>query len=98
MLQLTAVKFTLSAVNKVTMETCNLASVISNFPELQALGKIQSAIQFSSKWTLQFINGISNDIQKLLKYFNGTTIFVLITKLFLSLIFAIFSLQDLLCI
>ena len=98
MLQLTAVKCTLSAVNKVTMETCNLASVISNFPELQALGKIQSAIQFSSKWTLQFINGISNDIQKLLKYFNGTTIFVLITKLFLSLIFAIFSLQDLLCI
>ena len=98
MLQLTAVKFTLSAVNKVTMGTCNLASAISNFPELPALGKIQSSIQFSSKWTLQFINGISNDIQKLLKYFNGTTIFVLFTKLFLSLIFAIFSLQDLLYI
>ena len=30
---------------------------------------------FHESSTLQLINGISNDLQKLLKYFNGTTIF-----------------------
>ena len=30
---------------------------------------------FNESSTLQLINGISNDLQKLLKYFNGTAIF-----------------------
>ena len=54
--------------------TCNLASVILNFAV--ALDNIHSSIQFSSRWTLRFINSISNDLKKLLKYCNGTTIFV----------------------
>ena len=83
------IKFTLSLVDKVTIGTCNLASVISNFTESPALGKIQPSIQFSSRWTLQFINGISNDLQNLLKYFNGTTIFVSFTKLFPLLWFSV---------
>ena len=35
----------------------------------------QSLVQFNSRWILQLINGISKDLQKLLKYFSGTTIF-----------------------
>ena len=35
----------------------------------------QSLLQFNSRWILQLINGISNDLQKLLKYFCGTAIF-----------------------
>ena len=72
------------------MGTCNLASVISNFAEFPALDKIQNSIQFSSRWTLQFINSISNDFQKLLKYFNRTTIFASFTELFPSLWFTVF--------
>ena len=34
---------------------------------------------------MQLINGISNDLHKLLKYFNGTTIFVVFTELFVLL-------------
>ena len=45
---------------------------------------MQSLIEFNSRSVLQLINGISNDLQKLLKYFNGTIIFVLFTKLFPS--------------
>ena len=41
------VKFTLSLVDKVTIGTCNLASVISNFAESPALRKMQSSIQFN---------------------------------------------------
>ena len=35
----------------------------------------QSLLQFNSRWILQLINGISKDLQKLLKYFIGTAIF-----------------------
>ena len=35
----------------------------------------QSLVQFNSRWILQLINGISKDLQKLLKYFSGTAIF-----------------------
>ena len=68
--------------DKVAIGTCNLVFVISNFAEFLALDKMQSSVQLSSRWTLQFISGISNDLQKLLKYFNGTTVFVFFTKLF----------------
>ena len=43
---------------------------------------MQSLIEFNSRSVLQLINGISNDLQKLLKYFNETTIFVIFTELF----------------
>ena len=35
----------------------------------------QSLVQFNSRWILQVINGISKDLQKLLKYFKETAIF-----------------------
>ena len=35
----------------------------------------QFSIHFNESSILQLINGISNDLQKLLKYFNGTAIF-----------------------
>ena len=40
------VRFTLSLVDKVTIETCDLMSVISNFAEFPALENIQCSIQF----------------------------------------------------
>ena len=39
------------------------------------VGITQSLLQFNSRWILQLINGISNDLQKLLKYFSGTAVF-----------------------
>ena len=50
--------------------------------ESPVLDKMQFIIQFNSKQTLSLINGISIDLQKFLKYFNGATIFVFFTKLF----------------
>ena len=41
--------FTLSLVDKVTIGTFNLASVILNFPESQALNKMESSVQFNSR-------------------------------------------------
>ena len=72
------VKFTLSLVDKVTIGTCNLASVILNFAESPSLHQcpMHFSIQFDTKWVLKLINDIYNDLQKLLKYFNGTTNFV----------------------
>ena len=58
---------------------------ICYFPESPAPDKIQSTIQFNSRWILQLIDGISSDLPKLLKHFIGVTIFVLFTKLFVSL-------------
>ena len=85
------VRFTLSSVDKVTIRACNLASGILNFAESPALDKIQPSIQFNSRWILQLINGISNDLHKLLKYYNGTTVFVFFTELFVLLTaFAVF--------
>ena len=60
------VRFTLYLVDKVTIETCNLASIILNFGKFPALDKMQSSIQLNSKWILQVINGISTDLKKLL--------------------------------
>ena len=76
------VKFTLSLVDKVTIGTCNLASVIFNFAKSPNLDKIQSSIKFNSRRILQLINDISSDLKKLLRHFSGTTIFVFFTKLF----------------
>ena len=42
------VRFTLSVVDKVTMGTCSLASVILNFAESPVIGKLQSSIQCNS--------------------------------------------------
>ena len=70
------VRFTLSLVDKVTIGTYNLASVILNFEESPAVYKMQSLIQFNSRCILQLIYGISIDLQKLLKYLNGTNTFV----------------------
>ena len=36
----------------------------------------QFLVQFNSRWILQLTNGISKDLQKLLKYFSGTAIFM----------------------
>ena len=66
-----------------------MASVISNFSEFSALDKMQSLIQINSRWTLQLIHGISNNLQKLFRWFNGTTIF-LKKKLFPPAVFSVF--------
>ena len=50
---------------------------------------MQSPVQFNSKWILQLISGISNDLQILLKYFNGTTICVFFTRLLLLAVSAV---------
>ena len=47
-----------------------LALLCSTTPE----AKTQSFIHLSLNMTLQLINDISNDCQKLLRYFNGTVI------------------------
>ena len=41
------------------------------------LVRIQFSFHVNESWALQLINGISNDLQKLLKYFSGTAIFTL---------------------
>ena len=50
-------------------------SVIAKVAAVPALDNIQFSYQFIESSILQLINGISNDLQKLLKYFSGTTIF-----------------------
>ena len=46
---------------------------------------MQPSIHSNSRWILQLINCISNGLQKLLKYFSGTRIFVFFTELFVLL-------------
>ena len=41
----------------------------------------ESILQFNSRWILLNGNGISNDLQKLLKYFSGTVIFTFLNTL-----------------
>ena len=41
----------------------------------------QSILQFNARSILQLINGISKDLQKLLKYFSGTVIFTFLNTL-----------------
>ena len=43
------------------------------------------SIQINFRWILQLINGISNDLQKLLGYFNETRIFAFFAELFVLL-------------
>ena len=62
------VRFILSVVDRLTIGTWNVASVILNFAEFLALDEMQSSIQFNSRWILQLINGISNGHQKLFGY------------------------------
>ena len=50
-------------------------SVIAKVAAVPALDHIQFSYHFHESSTLQLINGISNDLQKLLKYFSGTAIF-----------------------
>ena len=66
-----------------------MASVILNFTEVSSLDKMQPSIEFNSRWVLQLINAI-NDLQELLKYFNGTTTFIFFTKLFSPAASAVF--------
>ena len=81
----------MSIAEKVTIGTCNLASVILKFTESPGLEKTQSLIQFNSRLILLLTDGISNDLQTLLKYFHGTTIFVFFTELVVLLTaFAVF--------
>ena len=66
-----------------------MASVILNFVKVSSLDKMQPSIEFNSRWVLQLINAI-NDLQELLKYFNGTTTFIFFTKLFSPAASAVF--------
>ena len=50
-------------------------SVILKVKSSATLENIQLLFHVNESWTLQLFNGISNDLQKLLKYFNGTAIF-----------------------
>ena len=50
-------------------------SVIVKVAAVPTLDKIYSSYHFNESSTLQLINSISNDLQKLLKYFNGKTTF-----------------------
>ena len=50
-------------------------SVIIKVAAVPALGNVQFSYHFNQSPTLHLINGISNDLQKLLKYFSGTVIF-----------------------
>ena len=66
--------FTLSLLDKVRIGPYNFVYVILNV--VSAIVDItQSLLQFNSRWILQLINGISKDLQKLLKYFSGIAIF-----------------------
>ena len=50
-------------------------SVIAKVESSANLDSIQFLFHVNGSSTLQLINGISNDLQKFLKYFNGTAIF-----------------------
>ena len=67
--------FTLSAVNKVTTRTYSFVSVILKVAHVPSLDNIHFSPHVNSSSILKFIKGISNDLQKLLRYFNGTAIF-----------------------
>ena len=57
-------------------------SVIAKVGAVPTLDNIQFSYHFNESSILQLINGISKDLQKLLKYFNGIAIF---TPFFLPL-------------
>ena len=76
----------LSSADKVTIGTLSFASVILKValsaPVALALAptaaevNTQFSIHINESSTLQLINGISNDLQKLLKHFDGTATFI----------------------
>ena len=76
--------FWLSLVDKVTTGTYNFVSLIVKIMLLSSLlplalsapatDKTQCFVHLSSNSTLELINRISSDLQKLLKYFNSTAI------------------------
>ena len=70
-------------VDKVTTGTYNFVFVILN-AVLAIVDITQSLLQFNSRWILQLINGISTDLQNLLKYFSGTAIFTFLNTLLLA--------------
>ena len=50
-------------------------SVIAKVESSTTLGSMKFLFRVNESPTLQLINGICNDLQKFLKYFNGTAIF-----------------------
>ena len=71
--------FWLSLVDKVTTGTYNFVCLIVEIIllallSLPAADKTQYFVNFSVNSTLQLINCISNDLQKLLKYVNGAAV------------------------
>ena len=74
--------FTLSSADKVTIGKKRFASVILKIAVLAVVSK-HFSIEFNESSILQLINGISSDLQKLLKHFNGTAIF---TRFFIPLL------------
>ena len=75
--------FLLSLADKVTIETYHfvflIVKIILSESQLstlsaQAADRIQYFVQLSFNSTLQLLKGILSDLQKLLKYFNGTAI------------------------
>ena len=72
----------MSFAHKVTTGTYNFVSLIVKVTLLElafvlstpAADKTQYFVHLSFNSTLQLINGVSRDLQKLLKYFNGTAI------------------------
>ena len=78
----------LSSVDIVTTGTESFALVIVKVEFPTKLDRTQFGFHVNESSTLQLINGISNDLQKLLKYFSGTTIltpFLFVIKLDLYL-------------
>ena len=57
--------FVLSSVFKVTIGTKSVISVITKVAAVPVLDNIQFSCHFKESSTLQLINGISNDLQKL---------------------------------
>ena len=57
------------------MGTHNFVFVILNVVLPPLLDITYFLVQFNSRWILKLIKGISNDCQKLLRYFNGTAPF-----------------------
>ena len=52
-----------------------MESVIVKLASVPELDNIHFLFYVNESSTLQLVNGISNDLQKLLRYINGTTIF-----------------------
>ena len=86
--------FTLPLLDKVTIGTYNFVFVILNVVST-IVDITQSFIQFNSRWILQLINGISNNLQMLLKYFSVAAIFTFLNA---PLSVVVSGLKSLICI